>query len=80
MCQRRENEPWLLYAFRWLAEQPKLLLAFAGCAAAVGVYVDHRAFVLEQVQALREVSTELRTINARLEHLEREHEQQRLSK
>ena len=75
MCApRKDGEPWLFYAVRYLADQPRTLMAFVGMAAAVGVYVDHRGFVLEQVQAMREVSAELRTINARLEHLEREHE------
>lgn len=83
MCEpRKEGEPWLFYAFRYLADQPRTLLAFVGMAAAVGVYVDHRNFVVRQVGVvLQEVATDLKQINAkqsvidtRLEHLEREHE------
>lgn len=83
MCEpRKEGEPWVFYAFRYLADQPRTLLAYVGMAAAVGVYVDHRNFVVRQVgEVLQEVATDLKQINAkqsiidtRLEHLEREHE------
>ena len=77
MCKRNEGEALLPYLLRYIQEQPRVVMAFVGMFAAVGVYVDHRGFVLEQVQAMREVSAELRTINARLEHLEREHEASR---
>jgi hypothetical protein len=83
MCApRKEGEPWLFYAFRYLADQPRTLVAFVGMAAAVGVYVDHRNFVVHQVgEVLQEVAKDLKQINnkqssidTRLEHLEREHE------
>lgn len=75
MCApRKDGEPWVFYAFRWLADQPKMLLALCGCAAAVGVYVDARHFFADQTQAFREVGEQLKELNVRVSHLEREHE------
>lgn len=82
MCApRKEGEPWLFYAFRYLADQPKLLLAVGGCAAAMGVYADNRRFTngalerLDVVAAkLEKISIQEGSIDNRLEHLEREHE------
>ena len=88
MCEpRKEGEPWLFYAFRYLADQPRTLMAFVGMAAAVGVYADNRQFTHKAIERLEEVSSELRDINVkqgsidnRLEHLEREHEMSREKK
>lgn len=85
MCEpRKDGEPWLFYAFRYLADQPRTLMAFVGMAAAVGVYADNRQFTNKAIERLEEVTKELRDINVkqgridnRLEHLEREHEMAR---
>ena len=82
MCApRKDGEPWLFYAFRYLADQPRTLMAFVGMAAAVGVYADNRQFTHKAIERLDAVTAELRDINVkqgsidnRLEHLEREHE------
>ena len=82
MCApRKDGEPWLFYAFRYLADQPRTLMAFVGMAAAVGVYADNRQFTNKAIDRLDAVTAELRDINVkqgsidnRLEHLEREHE------
>lgn len=88
MCApRKEGEPWICYAFRWLADQPRAVMAFVGMSAAVGVYIDHRNFVVEKmgkaldeiVVELKHISTQQDGIGIRLEHLEREHEQARNS-
>lgn len=82
MCApRKDGEPWLFYAVRYLADQPRTLMAFVGMAAAVGVYADNRQFTNKAIDRLDAVTSELRDINTkqgsidnRLEHLEREHE------
>lgn len=82
MCEpRKEGEPWLFYAVRYLTDQPRTLMAFVGMAAAVGVYADNRQFTNKAIDKLDAVTAELRDINIkqgsidnRLEHLEREHE------
>ncbi len=75
MCApRKDGEPWIFYAFRYLADQPKTLLAFAGAAAAVGVYIDARGFFQDQTAAFKEVGEQLKELNVRVSHLEREHE------
>ena len=86
MCApRKEGEPWLFYAFRYLADQPRTLMAFVSMAAAVGVYMDNRRFTNGALDELHDVSEKLEQINlnqgridTRLEHLEREHESARL--
>lgn len=82
MCApRKAGEPWLFFAVRYLADQPRTLMAFVGMAAAVGVYADNRQFTNKAIDRLDDVASELRELNTkqgsidnRLEHLEREHE------
>ena len=43
-------------------------------ACALGMYMDMRAFVDKHMDTLQNVTAELKEMNTRLEHLEREHE------
>ena len=82
MCApRKDGEPWIFYALRYLADQPRTLMAFVGMAAAVGVYADNRQFTNKAIERLDDVTAELRDLNVkqgsidnRLEHFVREHE------
>jgi hypothetical protein len=74
MCQRKENEPILVYLLRYFAEQPRSVLGFLGFAAAVYMYFDLMAFVRENTAVQRENVVQLQEINVRISHLEREHE------
>ena len=76
MCEKRPNEPWIAYACRYLAEQPRAVLAVIGLIAASVLYCDLRAFIAEQsraqeesVRVLTEMSTRLQTIEHRIEIL-----------
>ena len=76
MCEKRPNEPWLAYVCRYLAEQPRAVLAVIGLIAASVLYCDLRAFIAEQsraqeesVRVLTEMSTRLQTIEHRIEIL-----------
>lgn len=91
MCQRKENEPLLVYLLRYVAEQPRALMALLGFLAAGYMYVDLMSFVRESTENMREIGTELRAFrgesqaqmqeaNTRLQHLEREHEIDRKEK
>lgn len=73
MCQRKEHEPYLLYLLRYAAEQPRSILAVVGLAAACVMYGDVRALMREQVQAYREVATQLAELNVRINDLEQCH-------
>lgn len=74
MCRRKENEPLVVYMLRYIQEQPRVVMAFVAMACAVGVYMDMRTFIDKHMHTLGEMTTELKSINNRLEHLEREHE------
>ena len=74
MCEKRPNEPWLAYVCRYLAEQPRAVLAVIGLIAASVLYCDLRSFIAEQsraqeesVRVLTEMSTRLQTIEHRIE-------------
>lgn len=77
MCVRKEGEALIPYFLRYIQEQPRVVMAFVAMACAVGVYLDMRSFVDKHMEALKQVTVELRTMNTRLEHLEREHEKDR---
>lgn len=77
MCVRKEGEALIPYFLRYIQEQPRVVMAFVAMACAVGVYLDMRCFVDKHMEALQQVTVELRTMNTRLEHLEREHEKDR---
>jgi hypothetical protein len=80
MCQRKENEPMMVYLLRYLVEQPRAILACVGMVAAGYMYFDLMAFVRENTANMRDVAVQLREVNTRLLHLEREHEAQRQGK
>lgn len=79
MCKRKENEPMLAYVLRYLAEQPRAILAAVGLFAAGYMYFDLMAFVRENTEVQRQSTAQLQEINVRLAHLEREHESARNS-
>lgn len=74
MCTRNEGEKLLPYILRYIQEQPRVVMAAVGMACAVGVYVDARSFFSDQTDAFRSVAEELKELNVRVSHLEREHE------
>lgn len=74
MCKRHENEPMVAYLLRYLAEQPRAILAAVGLLAAGYMYFDLMAFVRENTEVQRQSAAQLQEINVRLAHLEREHE------
>ena len=74
MCQRKENEPWLLYLLRYFVEEPKAVMALVGFCAAAYMYFDLMSFVRENTAVQRENVKQLQEVNVRLLHLEREHE------
>lgn len=80
MCQRKEAEPMLVYLLRYIAEQPRAILATVGLVAAGYMYFDLMAFVRENTANMRDVAVQLREVNTRLLHLEREHENARREK
>ena len=74
MCKRNENEPMVASLLRYLAEQPRAILAAVGLIAAGYMYFDLMAFVRENTEVQRQSAAQLQEINVRLSHLEREHE------
>ncbi len=73
MCTRRDNEPFVVYLLRYAAEQPRTILAVIGLLAAGVMYCDLLAVFREQVQAYREVASQLSELNVRINDLEQWH-------
>lgn len=68
----------------YVQEQPRSVLALVGMAAAVWLYIDMQAMMRSQTEAnlrtvvaIEKLTEEVRVNSVRLEHLEREHEQNR---
>lgn len=78
MCKRNEGEALVPYLLRYIQEQPRVVMAFVAMACAIGIYMDMRNFVDKHMDTLGEMTAELKSINNRLEHLEREHEATRV--
>lgn len=78
MCKRNEGEALVPYILRYIQEQPRVVMAFVAMACAIGIYMDMRNFVDKHMDTLGEMTAELKSINNRLEHLEREHEATRV--
>lgn len=74
MCKRAAGEKLIPYILRYIQEQPRVAMAFIAMSCAVGMYIDMRAFVDKHMATLQDVTAELKVMNTRLEHLEREHE------
>lgn len=74
MCDKRPDEPMVAYLLRYLVEQPRAILACIGLVAAGYMYFDLMTFVRESTSVQRDIGVQLREINTRLQHLEREHE------
>lgn len=77
MCERKENEPMVVYLLRYVAEQPRALMALIGFLAAAYMYMDLMSFVRESTDNMRVVGAKLEIAITKLEHLEREHEADR---
>lgn len=73
MCQRKENEPLLVYFMRYLTEQPQSIMAVVGFAAAAYMYVDLMDYVRENTTIMRDLKIEMHDANAHLKQLERYH-------
>lgn len=80
MCQRKDNEPWVVFMLRYFVEEPKAVMALVGFCAATYMYFDLMNFVRENTAVQRENVVQLQEINVRLNHLEREHEYDRKRK
>lgn len=85
MCERKENEAWYVYLLRYVQEQPRVVLAFIGLAAAVWLYMDMQALIRSHAEvnermigAIQKLTEEVHINTVRLEHLEREHENMKL--
>jgi len=81
MCERKDNEAWYVYLLRYVQEQPRVVLAFIGLAAAVWLYMDMQALIRSHAEvnermigAIQKLTEEVHINTVRLEHLEREHE------
>jgi signal transduction histidine kinase len=64
MCDRKENEPMMVYLLRYIVEQPRAILALLGFVAAAYMYIDLMAFVRENTQSMREITVEMREFRA----------------
>lgn len=79
MCKRIDGEKLLPYLLRYIQEQPRVAMAAIATICAIGIYVDARSFFREQTDACLQVANELKELNVRVSHLEREHEMDRAS-
>ena len=84
MCERKENEPWLVYLLRYIQEQPRVILAMLGIGAAVWLYIDMQTLIRAHAEVnermiivIEKLTSEVHENSIRLEHLEREHENAR---
>lgn len=70
MCERREKENMVAYLLRYVAEQPKAILALIGLIAASFVYIDFRSYINENTQCQRESVKVLTELTIRIQELE----------
>ena len=70
MCKLLPQEPWYAYLLRYVQEQPRVAMAVIGWVAAVWIYLDFKDFLTQQGQILTK-------IELRIDHIERELEQQK---
>lgn len=70
MCKPLPHEPWYAYLLRYVQEQPRVVMAVIGWAAAVWIYLDFKEFLTQQGKILTK-------IELRIDHIERELEQQK---
>lgn len=61
MCDKKENEPMIVYLLRYVADQPRALMALLGFLAAGYMYVDLMSFVRESTMSMRELVTEVQS-------------------
>ncbi len=74
MCRQADGEPWLNFAWRQLCERPFAFVAAVCLAGVCYVYHDFRDLVESQTKTNAMMVQELREMNTRVSHLEREHE------
>lgn len=61
MCDKRPDEPMVAYLLRYVAEQPRALMALLGFLAAGYMYVDLMSFVRESTMSMRELVIEVQS-------------------
>ncbi len=74
MCEKVEGEAWYSYAWRQLCEKPQMVLAVIGIVAAGFLYHDLRELMHSQTATNLQIANELRELNIRVSHIERNHE------
>lgn len=70
MCVRKENEAWIMWAFRQLCEKPGAVLSVLCVVAVCILYMDLRGLFQEQTEAYRAVAEKLSEMNVRISELE----------
>lgn len=87
MCQRKENEPLMVYWFRQLVEKPTPFVAMCCIGGIVYMYQDMQAtrnrnaeVQLRTVQTLDSVTAQMLVINQQLADLKQFHLEDRKSK
>ena len=74
MCEKVEGEAWYSYAWRQLCEKSQMVLAVIGIVAAGFLYHDLRELMHSQTATNLQIANELRELNIRVSHIERNHE------
>lgn len=64
MCKPLPGEPWYSYLLRYVQEQPRVIMAIIGWAAAAWIYLDFKEFLTQQGALMTK-------IEMRLDHIER---------
>lgn len=81
MCvERKEGEPWIIYAARLIEEKARVALTLvclisvvALTYAIVGLYHDQRELTREIIKSYQLVGQQLQEMNLRIQDLEMEH-------
>lgn len=68
MCKPLPGEPWYAYLLRYVQEQPRVVMAVIGWAAAVWIYLDFKEFLTQQGQLMTKIELRLDHIERELEH------------
>lgn len=70
MCERRENESMVAYVMRYVAEQPRSVLAVVAMVAVCAVYADLKSFISDSLDNQRETAKILSELSTRIQELE----------
>ena len=83
MCQRKENEPLMVYWFRQLVEKPTPFIALCCMCGMVYLYNDAQVeksnnaqLQLKTVEALSNVTSQMQIINSQLADLKQFHREE----